>query len=58
MLRDDVVETVEAGRFSIFPVETIDQGTEIQSGVPAGEANAEGDYADSAENIFRSSHSG
>lgn len=44
MLRDDVVEAARQGRFHIYPVETIDQGIEILTGVPAGERGAEGDY--------------
>jgi predicted ATP-dependent protease len=44
MLRADVVEAAAAGRFHVWPVETIDQGIEILTGVPAGEPDANGDY--------------
>lgn len=44
MLRHDVVEAVEAGRFSVYPIENVDQGIEILTGVPAGEADGEGNY--------------
>jgi predicted ATP-dependent protease len=37
MLREDVVEAARAGRFHIYPVETVDQGIEILTGVAAGE---------------------
>ena len=37
MLRADVVEAAEAGQFHIYAVETIDQGLEILTGLPAGE---------------------
>ena len=50
MLRDDVVAAVDAGRFRVFPVETIDQGIEILTGVAAGEADAEGAYGDGTVN--------
>lgn len=50
MLRDDVVAAVEAGTFIIYPVETIDQGIEILTGVPAGEPDAEGHYPDGSVN--------
>ncbi len=43
MLRRDVIEAVQDGRFHIYAVETIDQGIEILTGVPAGEAH-EGQY--------------
>ncbi|MCC7275501.1 MAG: AAA family ATPase [Alphaproteobacteria bacterium] len=36
MLRPDVVAAVAAGRFHVWSVETIDQGIEILTGIPAG----------------------
>jgi hypothetical protein len=36
MLRRDVVEAVEAGKFHVYPIETIDQGIEILTGIEAG----------------------
>jgi len=36
MLRRDVVEAVEAGRFSIYAVETVDRGLEILTGMTSG----------------------
>ncbi|MBI3043818.1 MAG: AAA family ATPase [Betaproteobacteria bacterium] len=44
MLRRDVVEAVAAGRFRIYPVETVDQGIEILTGVPAGSRGAGGQF--------------
>ena len=44
MLRDDVVKAIEAGRFHVWPVATIDQGIELLTGVAAGEADADGTY--------------
>jgi lon-related putative ATP-dependent protease len=44
MLRDDVVEAVEKGQFHIYAVSTIEEGIELLTGVPAGEADAEGAY--------------
>ena len=35
MLRDDVVEAARDGRFHVYPVETIDQGIELLTGVAA-----------------------
>ncbi len=32
-----MVEAAAEGKFAIYPVETIDQGMEILSGLPAGE---------------------
>jgi predicted ATP-dependent protease len=44
MLRPDVVEAVAAGRFHVYPVETIDQGIELLTGTPAGERNAQEEF--------------
>ncbi len=44
MLREDVVEACEAGRFAIYPVSTIDQGIELLTGVAAGERASDGGY--------------
>jgi lon-related putative ATP-dependent protease len=45
MLRPDVVDAVRQGRFHIYPVDTIDQGIELLTGVPAGERQLDGRYA-------------
>jgi lon-related putative ATP-dependent protease len=50
MLRRDVVEAVEAGQFHIYPVETIDEGITILTGMPAGEPDADGNYPDDTIN--------
>jgi lon-related putative ATP-dependent protease len=44
MLRNDVVEAVAAGQFNIYPVETVDQGIEILTGLPAGERDKSGGF--------------
>jgi len=44
MLRRDVVAAAEAGRFSIYAVENVDQAIAILTGLPAGEADANGSY--------------
>jgi predicted ATP-dependent protease len=44
MLRQDVIEAVAAGQFHIYPIETIDQGIEILTGVPAGKIDEDGNY--------------
>ncbi|NVJ93734.1 MAG: AAA family ATPase [Methylocystaceae bacterium] len=44
MLREDVVKACAKGKFHIYPVETIDQGIEILTGVPAGEIDKHGNY--------------
>lgn len=44
MLRDEVVEAVEEGKFHIYPVSTIDEGIELLTGVQAGERDDAGKY--------------
>ncbi len=44
MLRNDVVEAVRQGLFSIFPVSNVDEGIEILTGIPAGELDKTGKY--------------
>jgi predicted ATP-dependent protease len=44
MLRQDVVAAVAAGQFLVYAVETIDQGIELLTGVPAGERSDMGEF--------------
>lgn len=44
MLRDEVVEAVRDGKFTVWSVRTIDEGIEILTGVKAGKRNAKGGY--------------
>lgn len=50
MLRRDVVEAVEAGRFHVYPVETVDQGIEILTGLSAGKPDEAGTYPEGSIN--------
>ena len=50
MLREDVVEAVKEGKFHIYPVETIDQGIEVLTGVSAGEPDEDGNYPEKSIN--------
>lgn len=44
MLRDDVVEAVTGGEFTVYAVQTIAQGIEILTGLPAGERGSDGAF--------------
>ncbi len=50
MLRQDVVEAVAEGKFHLYQINTIDEGLEILSGVPAGELDATGNYPEGSVN--------
>ncbi|MGD9366574.1 MAG: ATP-binding protein [Desulfobacteraceae bacterium] len=45
MLKREVVQAVEKGEFNIYPVETIQEGIEILTGIPAGVPDEKGDFA-------------
>ena len=44
MLRKDLIAEVEAGRFHIWAVSTIEEGLEVLTGQAAGERQADGNY--------------
>ncbi len=46
MLREDVVEAVAKGEFHVYSVSTIEEGIELLTGVPAGEADQDGHYSE------------
>lgn len=50
MLRRDVVEAVEQGKFHIYAVSTIDEGIEVVTDVPAGQRDREGRFPVSSVN--------
>jgi predicted ATP-dependent protease len=50
MVREDIIEAVEAGQFHLYAVETIDQGLEILTGLPAGERDESGNFSEGSLN--------
>ena len=50
MLHARVVDAVEAGKFHIYPVATIDQGLEILTGVAAGARGPDGCFPEATVN--------
>ena len=44
MLRKDVIDSLNAGDFHIYPVSHIDEGIELLTGIPAGEKQSDGTY--------------
>jgi ATP-dependent Lon protease len=44
VLRDEVIQAVKEKRFHIYPVDRIEEGIEILTGVPAGKQDAKGAY--------------
>jgi lon-related putative ATP-dependent protease len=46
VLREDVLEAIEAGKFFIWPIATVEEGVELLLGMPAGEDLLEQDDSD------------
>lgn len=51
MLRREVVEAVEAGRFQVYPVQSVDEALAILSGQPSGERDAPGRFPAGSVNL-------
>lgn len=52
MLKDEVIDAVKTGKFNVWSVETIDQGIELLTGVPAGEMQPDGSYPEGTINFL------
>jgi lon-related putative ATP-dependent protease len=50
MLKEEVVEAVQAGKFHIWPVSTIDEGIEVLTGLKAGERLEDGTFEEGSLN--------
>ncbi len=50
MLRRNVAQAVDAGLFHIYPLEHIDQGMEILTGLPSGERAKSGEFPEGSVN--------
>ncbi|MFQ6076411.1 MAG: hypothetical protein ACE5Z5_09810 [Candidatus Bathyarchaeia archaeon] len=49
-LKEEAVEAVQAGKFHIYPVKTIDEGIEILTGVRAGARRPDGTFEEGTVN--------
>ena len=50
VLRDDVVQAVQDGRFHIYAVKSVEEGIEVLTGVPSGDPGGNGDYPEGTLN--------
>ena len=46
MLRQEVIDAVAEGQFHIYPIESVDAGMEILTGLPAGELQPDGSFSE------------
>jgi predicted ATP-dependent protease len=52
MLKEEVVEAVKAGNFSIYSVKTIDEGIEVLTGTKAGQQRSDGTFEEGTVNYL------
>ena len=52
MLKEELVEAAKEGKFTIYPVHSIDEGIEILTGVPAGERRPNGTFPEGTVNYL------
>ncbi len=52
MLKDELLDAAKAGKFSIYPARTIDEGIEFLTGVPAGVRQPDGSYKEGTVNYL------
>lgn len=51
MLKDEVVKAVEEGKFHIYAIQSVEEGIEILTGMPAGKQDEYGEYEENT--VFR-----
>lgn len=52
MLKKEVVDAVRAGRFSIYPIDRVEEGLEIFTDMPAGEMKEDGTFPEGTINYL------
>jgi lon-related putative ATP-dependent protease len=52
MLKEEVLEAVKAGKFSIYSVKTIEEGIEVLTGAKAGQRRADGTFEEGTVNFL------
>ncbi len=52
MLKDEIVEAAKEGKFTLYPVTTINEGIEVLTGVKAGERRPDGTFEEGTVNYL------
>jgi lon-related putative ATP-dependent protease len=52
MVKQEVVDAVRDGKFFIYPIDKVEEGLEIFTGLPAGEAREDGTYPEGTVNYL------
>lgn len=52
MIKKDVADAIKEGKFTIYPIERVEEGLEILTGMPAGELKEDGTYPEDTFNYL------
>ena len=52
MLKSEVTEAVRDGRFSVYPIDRMEEGLEILTGMPAGESDEDDNFPENTVNYL------
>jgi lon-related putative ATP-dependent protease len=52
MLKNEIVEAVKQGKFTVYPIEQVDEGLEIMTGMSVGELREDGTYPEGTINYL------
>ncbi|MDQ7788347.1 MAG: ATP-binding protein [Thermodesulfovibrionales bacterium] len=52
MLKNEIVEAVKQGRFTVYPIEQVDEGLKIMTGMAVGELREDGIYPEGTVNYL------
>jgi len=50
MLKQEVVDAVSAGKFAVYPIDMVDEGLEVLTGLAAGERGPDGEFPEGSVN--------
>jgi lon-related putative ATP-dependent protease len=50
MLRSDIVAAAAQGRFAVYPIDSVEEGLELLTGLPAGQPDSDGKYPEGSLN--------
>jgi predicted ATP-dependent protease len=52
MIKKDLIDTMKGGKFTIYPIDRVEEGLEILTGMPAGTLKEDGTYPEGTVNYL------